>query len=276
MPDKEEKIEKEFEEFKKDVLKRLKEELKEIDAFPYDFNSNCLHDVIHEEVDSFVTGFSRSDSIKWIDFCGNEEFIDKGVIDNSNIDRTVITTAFECIRQKLFDDEKLFFDLQEYELTKEKRNSFIKKIDEVIGIHKTSKRKNNDIQIWIKTNFDIGPEDFKEPRFSKNQIIDLHNGIKILTNNTTINRNAIVIENPKKMPFRIYIMDKDKDVDIRDYFKFRSIKEGNYNLFPDFYVKGKNDPIRPGLYPYKTDFKDKDDFIFFINRMVYELNQKEN
>lgn len=270
-------IEKEFEDFKKDVLLRLKEELENVDSFPHDFNSYNLHDTIHEEVDSFVTGFTRKDSIAWIDFCDNEDYIDKGVVDESNIERMLITTAFECIRQKLFDTEELFFDLQEYELTESKRDKFIERINEITGKHKTTAKNHNESQIWITTNFDIEPEDFKEPFFAKAQIVDLHNGIKIMTHNAKdmkeINRNAIVLENTHKQPFRVYLMDKDKNIDIRDFFKFRSIKEGDYNLHPSFYVKGRNEPIKDGLYPFKTDFKEKKDLIFFLNRMMVELNQ---
>jgi hypothetical protein len=274
-----EKMNEEFEEFKKDILLSIKEELEQINEYPYDFNSNVLHDVIHTEVDSYVTGFSRTECIKWIDFCNNEEYIDKGVIDNSDIERMLLTTAFECIRQKLFDDSELMMDMQEYEMTKKQRDEFIKRINEETKTHKTTAKKHNEIQIWIKTSFDIKPEDFKEPYFTKEQIVDTHNGIKIMTYNAKktedVNRNAIVLENTHKQPFRIYLMQKDKDIDIRDYFKFRTIKEGEYNLHPSFYVKGDNEPIKKGLYPYKTDFKDKKTFIYFLNQMMIELNKIE-
>jgi len=129
-------------------------------------------------------------------------------------------------------------DMQEYEMTEKQRDEFIKRINETIGTHKTTEKKHNEIQIWIKTSFDIKPEDFKEPYFTKEQLVDLHDGIKIMTHNAKktedVNRNAIVLENTHKQPFRIYLMDKDKDIDIRDFFKYRSIKEGEYNLHPRF------------------------------------------
>ena len=267
-------IEIEFENFKKDVLIRIREELEYVDSFPHDFNSNNLHDTIHEEVDSYVTGFNRTESIKWIDFCDNEQFIDKGIIDNSNTERMLITTAFECIRQKLFDDSELLMDLQEYDMTKKQRDKFIERINEIVEDHKPTEKKHNENQIWVNTNFQPKPEDFLNDKFFvESQIVDLHNGIKILTNNKKINRNAIVMENTDRKPFRMYLMDKDKEIDIRDFFKYRSIKEGDYNLHPRFYVKGNNEPIKKGMYPFKTDFKDKKDFIFYIKRMTAELNK---
>jgi len=273
-------IEREFEIFKKDVLLRLREELEDIEEFPYDFNSDVLHDVIHEEVDGFVTVFTRNECLAWIDFCNNEEYVDKGVIDYSSIDQQLLTTAFECIRMKLFDDD-IFQELQEYEMTEKQRDDFIKKINALADKHKydikkpkSYYRKHNETQIWIKTSFEIRPEMFKEPYFVKEQVIDLHNGVKILTSNKSINRNAIVFEKRGDKQYRVYLMEKDKDIDIRDFFKYRSIAEGDFVLHPSFYVKGRNEPIKQGLYPYKTEFKDKKEFIFYVNKMMVELNKR--
>jgi len=189
--------------------------------FPYDFNSNAIHEIIHEEVDNFVCGFDRQKCLAWIDFCGNEEYVDKGVIDTSNIDRTLITTAFECISMKLFEDD-LINDLQEYELTAEKRDEFIRRINERIGDEEYKVGEDNETQIFIETEFDIEANDFKEPYFAREQIVELGGGdIKILNeafDMEKINRNAIVLEKKRQGLYRIYLMDKDKHVDIRKFF----------------------------------------------------------
>lgn len=212
----------EFKKLVKDILIRLKEELEDIDDFPYDFNSDALHDTIHEEVDTFVSGFTRNDSIRYIDFCDNEEYIDKGVVDNSNLDRTLITTAFECIRQKLFDEEKLFYDLQEYKLTKKQRDTFIKKIDEMTWGYKHAVKPDNDRQIT-----DFKPFTIDKSMCNDGKIINLHSGIKVFSIQSdrskpnTINDNALVYEgkenNDKKIEVkRVYIMGESK-IDLREY-----------------------------------------------------------
>jgi len=212
------------EEFKglvKDILIRLKEKLEDIDDFPYDFNSNVLHDTIHEEVDTFVSGFTRKDSIKYIDFCDNEEYIDKGVVDNSNLDRTLITTAFECIRQKLFDEENLFYDLQEYELTKKQKDTFIKKIDEITEGYKHIVKPDNERQLT-----DFKPFTIDKSMCNDGKIMDLCNGIKVFSIQSdrskldTVNDNALVYEgkeiNDKTIEVkRVYVMG-DSKIDLRE------------------------------------------------------------
>ena len=265
----------EFETLKKDILVRVKEKLLKIDSFPYDFNSNVLHDVIHDEIDSFVTGISRVKALQLIDFCDNEEYIDAGAIDDSNLDRMIITTCYECLYLKLFDDD-FFMELQEYELTEKQRDSFVKEIDKRMGRrYRHSKGRHSKTQIWIKTGFEIRPEMFKEPYFAEKQVIDLHDGsVKILTNNREVNRNAVVFEKHGEKKYRVYLMDKDKDIDIRDFFKYRSVSSPDYILNPNFYIKGRNEPVG-NKYPYKTEFKDKKEFIFYVNQMVTELNKRE-
>jgi len=218
-----ENVEKEFEELVENILIRAKEKLEELNEedFPYDFNSNTIHGIVHEEVDNLVCGFDRQDCLAWIDFCENEEYVDKGVIDTSNIDRILITTAFECIRMKLFEDD-LIYDLQEYELTAEKRDEFINRINERIGDKEYKVGEDNEIQIFIETEFDITVDDFKEPYFAKEQMVELGGGdIKILNeafDMERINRNAIVLEKKRQGLYRIYLMDKDDDIDIRRFF----------------------------------------------------------
>jgi len=262
------KIDEQFEDLKKDILVRLREALNELSEydFPFDFHSNCIHEIIHEEVDAFVTGFTREDCISWIDFCDNEKYVDKGVIDTSSIDRTLITTAFECIRMKLFDDD-LFFELQECAMTEEKRNAVIRRINDRIGDATYSGEEDNETQIFVELDFDLHRDDFPTPYFAENQVIELAGkSLKIFTNNYEINRNAIVIEHVTGNTYRIYLMEKDDDIDIRDFFKYTpSIKEMNYKLIPQLYVDGQ----------LRKHFKeeDKKEFIYYINQMANRLTE---
>ena len=96
----------------------------------------------------------------------------------------------------------------------------------------------------------------------------------IESNNNEINRNAVVFEKHGEKRYRVYLMDKDKDIDIRDFFKYRSVSSPDYILHPDFYIKGRNEPVG-NKYPYKTEFEDKKEFIFYVNQMVTELNKRE-
>lgn len=216
-------LEEEFEGLVKNILIRAKDELEKLQEwdFPYDFNSNAIQDIVFDEVDSFVSGFDRQECLAWIDFCNNEQWVDKGVIDTSSIDRILLTTAFECIRMKVFDDD-LINDLQEYELTKEKRDEFLKRISERLGEeNEYTLGEDTDTQIFIKTEFELKADDFKEPFFAKEQIVELGGGnIKILNNplDDEINRNAIVIEKKRDGIYRIYLMDKSDEIDIREYF----------------------------------------------------------
>ena len=262
------KIDEQFEDLKKDILVRLREALNELSEydFPFDFNSNCIHEIIHEEVDAFVTGFTREDCLSWIDFCDNEKYVDKGVIDTSSIDRTLITTAFECIEMKLFEDA-LIFELQEYNLTEEKRNEFIRRINDRIGDATYSGGEDNETQIFVELDFDLHRDDFPTPYFAENQVIELAGkSLKIFTNNYEINRNAIVIEHVTGNTYRIYLMEKDDDIDIRNFFKYTpSIKEMGYRLSPQLYVDGV----------LKKQFSEgeKSIFIYMINQMANRLTE---
>lgn len=259
-------VEQQFENLKKDILVVLRDKLVEVDGFPFDFNTNVLHDTITDEVDSLSSGITRMESLEWIDFCGNEKFIDKGIVDGSSIDRTLVTTAFECIRQKLFDDEQLIMDMQVYDLTKRKRDRFVSLIDERIGKYEHSEGKDNSRQIWVTVDFDLTIKDFKPPVFVEAQIIDLHDSVKILTSNTNINQNAIVLEHiTVGKPFRVYLMEKDNDVDILEFFKYTpSIKENDYSLDVKDYVDGK----------VRKQFSDKKRFIWVLNQMANKLTGK--
>lgn len=211
-------MEKEFEGLVRNILIRAKEKLEELDEsdFPFDFNSYAIHDIVHEEIDSFVSSMDRQECLAWIDWCNNEQHVDWGVIDTTNIDRILLTMAYECIRMKVFDDD-LINDLQEYELTAEKRDEFLSRINKRLRDAKYMAGCDNETQIFIETEFDIKADDFKDVI----DVIELGDGnIKILNSLDAekINRNAIVFEKKQQGLYRVYLMDRDKDIDIRKYF----------------------------------------------------------
>jgi len=249
------------------ILLRAKERLEELnhDDFPYDFNSNAIHDIIHDEVDHFVAGMGRVEWIEWIDYLDNENYIDKGLIDTSNINRTLLTTAYACIELAVFDNE-IIYDLQEYEMTEDLRNEFVRRIDELLGDTEYTVGEDNETQIFIEFDFDLSEEDFKQQYFAEGQVTELgDNVIKIFTCNYAMNRNAIVIEKVRDAIHRVYLMEKDKDVDIRKFFSYiPSIAETGYNLSPEIYVNGK----------LKKKFDDKKELLYYLARMANELLNK--
>lgn len=191
----------------------------------------------------------------------------------------LITAAFECITQKLFDEEGVIYELQNYDLTEEDRDNFITKIDDIVGKHKKSKGEDNATQIHITTEFPLFPDDFREPFFAEPQIIDLHDSIKLLTNPTGVNvmnNNAIVLEGTQKpshsgaghqenKEVRVYLMDKDKEVDIREFFTYIPTVEGNdYNLEPGYYTEGV----------LKKHFDNQKELLYYLNYMANELTKR--
>ena len=74
-----------------------------------------LSDIMHECVDTEVSNYSRQDCLDMIDGTGNEEYVDKGLIDNSDIDRMLLTTAYGCLEQEIYNDENFMKLCQEAE-----------------------------------------------------------------------------------------------------------------------------------------------------------------
>jgi hypothetical protein len=64
-----------------------------------------IHDLVHEEVDNAIASNSRKENEEIIDDTGNEEYVDKGLIDNSSLDRMIETTAYGCLEQELWNND---------------------------------------------------------------------------------------------------------------------------------------------------------------------------
>lgn len=102
-----------------------------------------------------------------------------------------------------------------------------------------------------------------------------------------INQNSLVIEekkrdiNNKVYLFRVYLMDKDKDIDIRNLFKLDCIsEETGFNLSPSAYIKQttkkyEEDKRNPFIKKnYLTSFNDKTRFIKQIVKIANELTKR--
>jgi hypothetical protein len=98
-----------------------------------------FHDIVIECVDN-NTPQDRQECLELIGTTGNEEYVDKGVIDDSSIDRYLVTMAYECLHQEIFNDEffqELQNDLNNEEISPKKARKIIEKIKKY--------KKNNEL-----------------------------------------------------------------------------------------------------------------------------------
>lgn len=234
-----------------------------------------FHDLVTSSVDS-NTPQETKEAILFSEYTGNEEYADEGILDKSSINRFAVTMAYECLNQSVFDDD-FFQELQELlnneEVSKKKAKEIIEKIDKYIKDNELTetpieiKESNTQIHITLKGDR-LKQDDFNGHKsFNQKQIMDLSDGtIKILTSSKEINKNALVLEptNIKKYIYteptaqetpykrkvtvkdnetlyRVYLMERSKEIDIRELFKFipNSIAENNYSLRVEDYTKGK-------------------------------------
>ena len=199
-----------------------------------------FHDIVFSEVDTFITSLSKKECFELIEL-GKSEHFDSGMIDNSSFERTMITTAYCSLEQNVYDNDFIQYlqselnnetiDLQNAkkiqdkifkykEEHKEKRTAEFKDGKPVNKDKRFNNYNDSDSQIFVLFDgFELSKEDFKEPYFNDKQVLELGDGLKILTSNKKINQNAIVIEKKKENLFRIYLMDKDKDINIQDLWK---------------------------------------------------------
>ena len=269
------------------VLNEIKRKLSEIK------NNDELYitDIICDALDSSIPG--RSEAIDLIDYLTEhegirEDYIDKGLLDTSSLDRFVSTLCYAMLEEYIFNDD-FINSLQRIDgdkISDATAQKWIKKIDKEMKKYEPKKDlatqriyMDTENQIWIKKNFELSADDFKEPYFVKDQIVELHNAIKILTNPYKegmtyedfilkhMNKNALVIEHPERDICRIYLMHKSPNLDIRKLFKIipRSIREANYDLNPETYIEGK----------LHKKFTDKFEFIRTIAKVVNELVVKQ-
>jgi len=276
-------------ETKKAVLESLKQELKEIETEEEIY----FHDIIHNEVDC-NTPVYKNDCFRLLSETDTDlNFIDKGVLDFSDLNRLFITLSYEVIHQELFNDD--FIQYLQQELNNEVINKK-KAIEIIYKIEKEQKREgfkrviyeDNENQIFLRTPFNVSVEDFKtyvdKGVLKKEQLINLSDAVKILTSNKSLNQNALVIEDKKRdfekgnYLLRVYLMEKDKDLDIRNLFKLESIsEETGFNLSPSAYIEQTTEQYekdKPFKKNYLSEFKSKSQFIKHIVKTANKLTER--
>jgi len=271
---------------KKDLLQELKADLEKL-KYRSDGLEIYFHDIVSNVIDR-NTPSNKNQCMKLIEQADTQYF-DEGLIDKSSWERQLITMAYCSIEQSIFNDDFIqeLQSLLNNEIINENQSKkIIDKIDNELSKYKWSQitYEDTDTQIFIDVGFDLNFDDFKES-INKNwlhekQIIDLSNAIKILTSNKEINQNAIVIESLKsKKKLRIYFMNKDKDIDIRNLFKLDCISaDTGYNLSPSAYIEMTTEQYEKekklNSYPYLQSFKKKEDFIKQIVKIAHKLTEK--
>ena len=282
-----------IQETKRDILEQIRDKLKDIDTETEVY----FHDIVSEEIDS-NTPTDRQTCLNLIDL-SNPEHFDEGLIDKSSLDRMLITMSYCSLEENLFNDDliqELQNELNNEKISKRKAKELIIKIDEHLETEKKRKIfqiKDTAGQIFINTNFSINSlkERFKHKppkdnfkHLKPSQFMDLSDSIKILSSNKNLNQNAIVITEKKRdvekkvYEFRVYLMEKDKDIDIRNFFKLKTIsKETGFNLSPRAYIEQTTEEYEKekskGETNYQTTFKDIDTFIYFIEYMANKLTE---
>jgi len=270
---------------KTSILNNILDELRDIDGEKEIY----FHDIIHQEVDS-NTPQIRTDCLSLIDTAETKHF-DEGLIDKSSLNRTLITMAYCSIEQNLFNDDfmqELQDDLNNETITTETAKELIKKIEK----HKKQEGLNRVVytdyesQVFLKVNFEFGIDDFKpfvEKGFlNKSQLIDLSGGVKILTSNKSLNQNALMIEKAKNNLIRVYLMEKDSDLDIRNLFKLDCIsEETGFNLSPSAYLEQTTEQYEQDKKSfsgnrknYLSEFKNKKQFLKHIVKISQKLTER--
>jgi hypothetical protein len=262
---------------KAEVLENIKDKLENIQ----EAEEVYFHDIISSVIDG-NTPTDRHTCLDLIDMANPEHF-DTGLIDMSSLDRQLITQAYCSIEQNIFNDDfiqKLQGELNNETINHSKARELIRKIEEYQEKNNLGKVEHKDtaVQVYIKTTFQLFKEDFSEPYFSEKAVIEMGDGIKILTSNKSINQNAIVLEKipaKKNFAYRIYLMEKDKDIDIRNFFK--NLVRADYCLHPLAYIEcdeqQNNEQLeREHFKTWVTDFEsNKKALIFALNRMANKL-----
>lgn len=282
-----------------DILTNLKDGVDNIER--QETKEIYFHEIVGQCIDSNAPS-DRSEALTLIDHIGEEEHIDEGLINHSSIDTMIVSVAYECLSEELFNNDfiqELQDDLNNEEIDFNKAQEISEKINQYKIEHgyEEVSRKDSETQIWIENKgFMLDKSDFVEPYYTEGQVIDLcNNSFKILTNSNpkreTVSKNAVVLEGTHRKLFRVYIMGREENIDIRDFFKeeYGSIKEADYNLDPAVYIK----PHVVGTEPLGTKlsalsdkarkrieekqhctFDDKKKFLWYINQMVRKLVEK--
>jgi hypothetical protein len=266
------------------ILESLKDELNKIK----DKKEVYFWDICNDEIDANTPQDNKT-ALGLIEETDLLQYADSGLIDNSSLNRQLVTSAYCCLQQALMDKD-IMQDLQEKlnnETISRKRAkeiiNLIREYQEQEGFLKPQnkvKYEDTRTQVYLKASFDLKADDFKpfiEKGFlNEKQLIGLSNGVKILTSNKSINQNAMVLENKKKGLIRFYLMDINEGLDIRNFFKLECIsKETGFILSPGAYIEQKTKQYEQDKLSlkknYLTSFKDKEQFLKHMVKISQRL-----
>jgi len=265
------------------ILERIKNKLQNIETEQEIY----FWDIAHEEIDSNTPQDNKT-ALKFIEETGLSEYIDEGLIDKSSLNRMLITSAYCCLEQALVNND--FFQYLQEKLNNETINKkqaqeILKKIVEYQKKQGLKKVEYEDTktQVFLNIDFDFNIDDFKpfveKGYLKEQQLIDLDDGVKILTSNKSINHNAMVLEKKKHGLIRFYLMDMDKDLDIRNLLKPDAISEDTgFILSPHFYIEQTTEEHEKDKkfkrFNYLKNFNNKEVFLKFIVRISQKLTEK--
>lgn len=246
-----------------DLLGKLEDIIKDDDE-----KEIYIEDIINACVDANTPHDDRM-NFELIKYLDNENYIDMSVVDAINLHQFLLTLSYESLYQGIINDDFFIKIINDFPNKKIKNNETVELIEKIKEYKNDNDMvnvvyKDNETQIYISFPFDLDRNDFECPYFGKNQVVDLCGSIKIFTTNFKMNKNAIVLEGVNKHVTRVYLMEKDPELDIRDFFKYTpSIIENDYNLNITDYTEGK----------IRKEFENKKHLIYVLNQMANELTR---
>ena len=84
------------------IVESILYNLKEIK--PNESKEIYFHDIVSEEIDTQISTTDRQEQLDLIDE-SDEQYFDSGLIDNSSLDRTLLTMGYCALEQLVFNDD---------------------------------------------------------------------------------------------------------------------------------------------------------------------------
>ena len=120
------------------ILESIKYELEEM-VTDKETHEVYLNDIVSENVDNIIAGNDRESNMQIIDDTGNEQYVDNGIIDNSNLDRMIMTMAYGCLEQEIYNDGLL-----------QKISNELDMLTDMDEVNELLKDINNELECLIK------------------------------------------------------------------------------------------------------------------------------
>jgi len=146
------------------ILEVLKDKLKDCDN-----EEVYLWDICHGEIYTNTPQDNR-DCLNLIEETDLLQYADEGLIDNSSLNRQLVTSAYCCLEQAIIDKDimqELQSDLNNETISKKKAKEIYKKIvnfQEEEGFNKPFNRvkyEDTRTQVFLKCGFKVVADDFK-------------------------------------------------------------------------------------------------------------------